>query len=207
MKVLMSETDATEILVRRAREGDQAAFNALIERFQARLESVIASRLGSHLRGRVQADDLRQEVLIWAFKSIDRFQWQGDESFFRWLKGISEHVILKAANREKKRFVLPLVSDVAVDQGSPSKLVRREERFNRFQVALDRLSPDHREVILLARIERLAFEEIARRMDRSPDAVKQLLRRALKELKAVFGDTESLHLPHRAFEPGGQSDA
>ena len=72
MKVLMSETDATEILVRRAREGDQAAFNALIERFQARLESVIASRLGSHLRGRVQADDLRQKVLIWAFKSIDR---------------------------------------------------------------------------------------------------------------------------------------
>ena len=206
MKVLMSETDTTEILVGRAREGDQAAFSALIERIQARLESVIASRLGSHLRGRVHVDDLRQEVLIWAFKSIDRFQWQGDESFFRWLKGIAEHVILKAANREK-RFVLPLVSDVAVDQVSPSKSVRREERFNRFQVALDRLSPDHREVILLARIERLAFEEIARRMDRSPDAVKQLLRRALKELKAVFGDTESLHLPHREFEPGGQSDA
>ena len=49
MKVLMNETDATEALIRRAQEGDQAAFNALIERFQARLESVIGSRLGSHV--------------------------------------------------------------------------------------------------------------------------------------------------------------
>ncbi len=78
MKVLMKETNATEVLVNRAQQGDQAALNALIERYQARLETVIASRLGSHLRGRAHADDLRQEVLIWDFNSIDRFQRHGD---------------------------------------------------------------------------------------------------------------------------------
>jgi DNA-directed RNA polymerase specialized sigma24 family protein len=47
----------------------------------------------------------------------------------------------------------------------------------------------------MARIERLSIGQIAERMGRSPDAVKQLLSRALKQLRQSFGNTESLHLP------------
>ena len=76
----------------------------------------------------------------------------------------------------------------------------------RRRIALDKLSPEHREVIRLARIERLPGAEIARRMNRSPSAVAQLLSRALKKLRERFGDTESLSLPDRTLDEGAEGD-
>ena len=52
----------------------------------------------------------------------------------------------------------------------------------------------------MSRIDGLRIKEIAERTGRSVDAVKQLLLRGLRSLKRNFGDTESLHLPDRAFE-------
>ena len=75
----------------------------------------------------------------------------------------------------------------------------RAERFDRLKVALDTLKPDHREVILLARIRRLPIEDVAKRMGRSPDAVGHLLRRAIQKLKISFGDTDSFRLPDRSL--------
>jgi hypothetical protein len=49
----------------------------------------------------------------------------------------------------------------------------------------------------------LVSEMIAARMQRSPNAVTHLVSRALSELKAVFGDTESLGLPPRPLDDGG----
>jgi RNA polymerase sigma factor (sigma-70 family) len=77
--------------------------------------------------------------------------------------------------------------------------MRRNERFERLREALDALSPDQREVIVLSRIEGLPVLEIAKRMERSPQAVYQLLWRAMKKLKVLFGETESLTLPHRTI--------
>jgi len=57
------------------------------------------------------------------------------------------------------------------------------------------------------RVEGLEFEEAGRRMGRSPDAVKQLLYRALKKLRESFGDTESLHLPERSLLAEGPESA
>ena len=65
------------------------------------------------------------------------------------------------------------------------------------QEALDALPPDHREVLVLSRLEGLAAEEIARRMGRTPNAVYHLIVRALALLRERFGATESLLLPDR----------
>ena len=83
--------------------------------------------------------------------------------------------------------------------------MRREERFERLEASLEKLSVDHREVILLTRVEGLTFAETAARMGRSPDAVKQLLYRALRELRSTFGETASLHLPDRRL--GGERES
>ena len=79
-------------------------------------------------------------------------------------------------------------------------MLRRNERFDRLQESIDNLSAEYREVIVLARIEGLRIKEIAQRMNRSPDAVKKLLRRGLKKLRDGFGETESLHLPDRSLK-------
>jgi RNA polymerase sigma factor (sigma-70 family) len=85
-------------------------------------------------------------------------------------------------------------------------LLGREERFARLRAALERLDADHRKVILLARIEKLPSREIAERMQRSPQAVAQLLSRALRKLRENFGRTESLHLPDRTLGREGGTD-
>ena len=92
-----------------------------------------------------------------------------------------------------------------VEQTSPSTAARREERFERLKNALERLSPEHGKVILLARVERIPGREIAVRMHRSPQAVAKLLSRALLKLKEEFGDTESLHLPDRTLRGEGDT--
>ena len=66
--------------------------------------------------------------------------------------------------------------------------LRREERFDRLQHALESLPPDYREVIRLSRIEGMKTSEIAELMGRSSAAVKQLLFRALRRLRESFGD-------------------
>ena len=140
-----------------------------------------------------------QETFTRALQSIERFQYRGEESFVRWLGGIAENLILRAADKQK-RDPLQLTLKIPAGETSPSKLVRRGERFDRLEKALRDLPSDYSEVIRLARIEGLKIREIAERMNRSPDAVKQLVLRAMRRLRDSFGETDSLSLPPRQFE-------
>ena len=163
--------------------------------------------MGSHLRRRVEPEDVLQEALVRAFHSIGGFSWKGDDSFIRWLGGIAENVILNLTKKHSPDQNLRLVRDVSSAEVSPSKAMRRDERFRHLENSLDDLSEAHRTVILLARIEGLPIREIAQRMERSETAVKNLLLRALKSLKSSFGDTESLGLPDRHLGTQEESDA
>ncbi|MBI4586230.1 MAG: sigma-70 family RNA polymerase sigma factor [Planctomycetes bacterium] len=197
-----------EDLIRRAKAGDRRAFDRLIEAHRKRLESLICSRRKVHGARSLEPEDLLQETLLRAFESIGRFSWQGEDSFMRWLGGIVEKVILHFRRQGLQRQAAPLEREIEGAGISPSRLMRRHERFDRLEEALKSLSPDHREVIVLARIEGLKTQEIARRMNRSPNAVMQLLWRALEQFKAAFGETESLHLPERRLgkEPEGRHE-
>jgi RNA polymerase sigma-70 factor (ECF subfamily) len=193
-------TDPLEGLIRQAQGGNREAFATTIAIAEERLKSVISRRMGPELRSKVEPDDIFQEVITQAFASLDRFAWQGEGSYLRWLRGIAENVLLGAADKHKRRAILEVEArrDLS-SQVSASRGLRREERFERLEKALQSLSTDHREVILLARIEGLQMDEIAERLGRSKSAVKNLLLRALKELKRSFGDTESFHLPARSL--------
>ena len=158
--------------------------------------------MGDRLKAKVEPDDVVQETLSVAFESIEKFTWRGEESFYRWLGSIAEHLIW-SSSQKKAWGEIGLTRDVGARNTSPSKHIRREERFDRLEKALGDLSGDHRRVVILARIEGLKVKEIAARMNRSPDAVKKLLARALLNLKQSFGDTESLHLPDRRIGTNG----
>jgi RNA polymerase sigma-70 factor (ECF subfamily) len=193
----MAKENDTRTLIARAQEGDREAFERLVSEDRARLHALVASRLGARLVLRLEF--VYQETLLRAFQSLGRFEWQGEDSFRRWFGGIAENVILELARERARRREAPLRGDRTAGAVSASRAMRRDERFARLEDSLGKLSPEHREAILLVRVDGLGFEEAAERMGRSPDAVKQLLYRALKQLKATFGDTESLHLPGRAL--------
>lgn len=199
MDTVMETQDAAEILVRKAQAGDRKAFERLAEGHRGRVASLLRARLGEVLRSRLDIDDLLQEVFLRACSHLRDFQWSGDDSFFRWLSGIARNVVHEAARREKRELILPLDDRLEAPLLSGSRALAREDRFERLKAAIGRLKPEHRDVILLARIRRLPMGEVAERLGRTPDAAVQLLRRALKSLKDEFGDTESLGLPDRSI--------
>ena len=201
------DTRDSETLLVRAKGGDTEALHALVSPSREKLFAWIAGRLGPRLRAKVEAEDLLQETFVWALRSIQKLDWRGRDAFEQGLFSIAKHVILKEAARHERRPELVLECEPTGDGTSPSRALRRDERFDRFQDALDGLSPEHRQVIDLARIQGVPVKEIAVRMHRSPDAISQLLVRALKKLRETVGDTESLSLPDRALDFGkGTSD-
>jgi RNA polymerase sigma-70 factor (ECF subfamily) len=162
----------------------------------------VEARIGSHLKTRVEANDVVQETFTRAVQILSTFVWQGEGSFLRWIKAIASNEILRLAKRERRReFISIDLTEEPAGGSSPSQGIRREERFSRLESALEGLSPEHKEVILLARIQGLRLAEVAKRMGRSPNAVAQLLGRALAKLKDAFGDTASLSLPPGSFDP------
>ena len=206
MLTAMTTPESRE-MIDHARKGDRAAFESLFEDHVDRVEYFVRLRLGEHLRRVVEVEDVLQEAALRAWRSIDRFRWEGDGSFLRWLKGISEHVILEQASRGGRRVAVPLQQEKVDSEPSLETLARRDERFERLQAAFDSLSPDHRQVILLARIRKLPLKVVASKMDRTEGAAKQLLWRALQQLRSGFGETESLRLPDRPLVDGGERDA
>lgn len=214
----MEETDnpgSTRWLVSHAQAGDREALGALVRRYQDRLSSLVHIRLGPRLRQHVDPEDVLQETFIRVQQSLQRFEWQDDSSFFRWLSGIAEHVVqmfarhhLQTQKRDAGRGVSldgPLAGDGSSDgsiadtlvanQASPSRIAQRRERYERLESALATLDGFQREVVVLARVYGLPTREIARRLDRSTDAVSMLLLRALRKLKEKLVNTDSFHLP------------
>ncbi len=201
MSQVMDEQDHSRILIDKAQAGDRAAIEELARCYEGSLQAVVRAKLGPRLETRVEVEDIVQETLLRAFKALSGFRWREQDSFIRWLSRIAGNVIHEVAKREKRDWVV-LVEDPASEVGvTQSHAMRRNERFDRLQRSLDSLDPDQREAVVLARIEGLPIKEIARRMNRSPEAVTQLVWRAMQKLKASFPRTESFGLPDRRFHP------
>lgn len=207
LTVAMTTPDPTRELIDHARAGDRDAFGRLFANHADRLEYFVRLRLGEHLRRFVDVEDVLQEAALRACRSLERFRWQGDGSFLRWLKSIAEHVVLESASRAGRRLAVPLEQEKADSETSQETLMRRDERFERLQAAFDNLSADHRRVILLARLQKMPLKVVAEKIGRTESATKQLLWRALQQLRSGFGETESLQLPDRPLVDGKERDA
>lgn len=195
MKVIVALDPTQTNLIDRAQAGDRSAFDHLVESHRERLAAFVGKRMSRYLRGRFELEDVLQETFLKAFQSIAAFEERGPDSFLHWLRGIAENLLLYWAREHHRTDQLPLLADVQASAVSPSKDLRREERFDRLQRILAGFSSEQREVILLARVEGLPMKEVAVRLGRSPDAVRQILWRALQKLRSSFGETESLSLP------------
>jgi RNA polymerase sigma-70 factor (ECF subfamily) len=212
---LTPDGSVTRGLVGKAQEGDSDAFAALMDKYERRLEALIHVRLGPSLRQRVEVEDVLQETYLNAFRSIATYEWRDEGSFFKWLGGIAENVLQRLARHHLHTGKRMLSREVSLEQciqsakgdpgklegrlrahdTSPSDVLRRKERFERLEKALGKLTPDHREVIILAVLRGLSMREIASQMGRSAPAVSMLLLRALRALRGHFGSTDSFRLP------------
>jgi RNA polymerase sigma-70 factor (ECF subfamily) len=174
-----------EALAERARAGDDAAFGALVERYQERVYR-LALRLSSNPS---DAEEVLQESFLQAWRKIDTFR--GDARFGTWLYRIATNTALmrkRAARRrpaESLEAFLPhfeesgLLADLDYQRSARAdEVLERAELTQRAREALDLLDENYRAVFVLRDLEEMSTEEAARVLEITPEAVRQRLHRA-----------------------------
>jgi len=196
----------TNRLLRWAADGDRQSWGALLIRHQARIRRMVAFRMDPRLRGRVDPEDVVQEVNLAAARGQEDYLRQPDLPFFLWLRGIAGNKLLELhryhlgtpmrdARREVSldRGVLPGATSAALaarllgHQTSPSEASVRAEKKARLQEALDTMDPVDREVLALRHVEQLTNAEAARLLGIQERAAAKRYLRALKRLKDILG--------------------
>lgn len=159
-----------------AAQRDPGRFAELYERNFDRVYAYVARRVHS----REEAEDVTAEVFQQALAGLPRFEWRG-VPFAAWL-------IRMAANAMADRWhaVQRDASGPDGDQPDPAAMQDIERRAMLFQL-VDTLPAVQRRVVIGRFVEQKSIAEIAREMERSEGAVKQLQLRALKSLRDLSG--------------------
>jgi RNA polymerase sigma-70 factor (ECF subfamily) len=203
----MSAGDQAQVTVRllaRHRDGDPDALDQLYRRYLDRLHAVVRLRMGPGLRAKMESCDIVQEAFLASLRNVDRFTYRGEGHFFHWLCRITENRIRDEVDRnaarkrdmarerrlERRRpsrdSVLGPVRELA-RLTTPRTQAARAEQVARLERAVDQLPPPQREALLLVRYEGLSLQDAAAKMDRSPDAVRMLVARAIVALGKALG--------------------
>ena len=185
----------TARLVRQARRGSSEELDALLDRCTPKLLALIRLRMGPQLRRSLESRDVLQNTLIKAFKGIRRFEGEGRDSLMAWLARIAQNEIRdqvdrQQAQRRDARCEVPFddIGEMAGPIRSATSRVALGERARTLEQALEALEEDHREVIVLRKLEELTFPEIAEQMGRTPDACRMLYARAMAALTMKVGE-------------------
>jgi RNA polymerase sigma-70 factor (ECF subfamily) len=162
--------------------------------------------MGSELRSQLESMDLVQETLIEAIKDLGDFTFSNDGDFLRWLSKLVENTIrdnvdrIHAAKRDVRRQVSldrveahtnhpGLDAHLPAATTTPSVVLSLREDLDKLERAMDRLKPQYREVLVLAKIEGLSCKEIAARQSKNPAAVAMSLSRAIVAVTNLFERT------------------
>jgi RNA polymerase sigma-70 factor (subfamily 1) len=211
--------DITADFVQRLRCGDREAFDVLTGSHERRLLSLIRLRLGDAIRTRLDPEDVLQMVLLKAYQALPGLEWRGEAGFVAWLTTIAENVCTDSLRehchaaknsvwreRSLDRPVcdaesgVRLIDLLSAGAPTPSRGLRREERLERLERALDQLTPQHREVLVLSVVRMMPTREVAEQLGLTSGAVCMLRTRAIGKLGELFGDTESLRLPDHSLD-------
>lgn len=151
------------------------------------LEAALMQYLHHNLGKNGDAADLRQDVYM---RVCEAARQKAPDPVRPFVFTIARNLLIDRMRREQ---VVPIdaVSDlealnVAIDAPGPERAVAARDELRRLQIALDRLSPRCREVVVLARIEGLTGRQIAQRLGISEPAVSQQLDNGLRALAEVL---------------------
>lgn len=183
----MEPESITRVLWSQARAGDKAAYERLFSLHADRALIFIRGRLGK-LREKTEPEDVLQDAYLAAHRSFDDFDYTDDGAFLRWLCRIIDNRLRDTHDyfTAQKRQEVPVPKSALT---GPVTALNRAESREQIDRALQQLSVEHREVLLLRYFGGFSAEETGARMNRTAGAVRSLTARALvelgKQMKAV----------------------
>jgi RNA polymerase sigma-70 factor, ECF subfamily len=153
---LVYERLSDPILVKRAKDGDRRALDALCERHAPRVE-----RLAQHLlRDREDARDAAQDAL--AKLCVKLGQFRGESTFATWLHRLTVNACRDVAQRQLARRCEPLVEDRRESrEPDPARVAEGKELRSELGACLAEIAPAQAKVVVLKDAFDFSFEEIA----------------------------------------------
>jgi RNA polymerase sigma-70 factor (ECF subfamily) len=175
-------------LVARTQGGDPSAFDTLVVRYSPRLYGLVYHMTSNH----EDTNDLLQDVFAKAYRSICNFR--GKSSFYTWLHSIAVNMTINFLKKRNRRQH-PSLNDpdskiendpdfiAATSNGDPTKEVSVHELQKKLNVAMQKLSHDHRIVVTMFDIQGMPHAEIAKILKISEGTVRSRLFYAHRQLQ------------------------
>src|ERR1700682_4363191 len=175
-------------LVRAAKQGDDAAFEELVRRYDRNV-----FRIAQHItQNREDAEDVVQEAFLKAYGNLAKFQEQS--KFYTWLLRIAVNEALMKLRRRRPERTVSLDEEVKTEEDSLPREVadwspNPEQQYNQAELrdiltrTIQGLPASFRTVFVLRDVEGLSTEETAEALDLSIPAVKSRLLRARLQLR------------------------
>ncbi|MCC6393061.1 MAG: sigma-70 family RNA polymerase sigma factor [Bryobacterales bacterium] len=180
--------DIDSSLVERCLGGDDAAWEDLVRAHTRRVYAVCYRFTGSD----TEAQDLTQDVFLRVFKTLGSFR-SGEGSFSVWLMRLTRNLLIDNYRRGKQERAtdsieeqLPMLEEKYSLSSRTDGMVAGREASEILQAALERLSPELRETLILRDLEELEYREIAQSLGVPEGTVKSRLNRGRAELARIL---------------------
>lgn len=158
-------------------DGDASAFDELFRRYEPRAYAYFIKRTRSSER----AQDLYQELFLRIHRARDSYD--PARAFTPWFFQIARRLWVDDQRRAYRSHEVPIGErePAANRSGSGDGVADREE----VAQLLSALSPEERYVLVAAKVEGIAYPELAARLGKSADAIKQMASRAMRRIRST----------------------
>ena len=176
--------------IARARHGDADAFEQLVMAYEGPVYRLALRMCGSA----EDAREVTQDAFLAAWRGLPAFR--GDSRFSSWLYRLTTNAAIDFLRREKE-------APERTDPQQPELLAEQREQQEALQRALDQLSPEHRQVLLLRVVQQLSYDEIAQALSLESGTVKSRISRARRQLREILL-RQGNFFPDSAVLPNGK---
>jgi len=180
--------DFDHSLVERCLSGDETAWEGLIRTHTRRVYGLCYRFTGKD----AEAQDLTQEVFLRVYRTLKTFR-ATEGAFTTWLTRLTRNLLIDHYRRTRQERMtdsieeqLPVLEEAAPGSARPESMVAGREASEILQGALQRLSPELREAVILRDLQDMEYREIAEILRIPEGTVKSRLNRGRAELARVL---------------------
>ncbi|MBS3963039.1 MAG: RNA polymerase sigma factor RpoE, partial [Methylomonas sp.] len=180
--------DLDQGLVRRVQQGDKAAFDLLVIKYQHKIVHLV----NRYVKDPSEAQDVAQDTFIKAYRALGDFR--GESAFYTWLYRIAINTAknyLLSRSRRHSEYEIDVQDAEQVenapqlkDMDTPENMLMNEQIVEVIRSAIEKLPEEMRIAITLREFEGMSYEEIAEAMDCPIGTVRSRIFRAREAIDA-----------------------
>jgi len=194
----LEDAQVVNLIVRRCISGDAAAWQEIVQRYHRRIYNICYRFAGSA----DDAQDLTQEVFIKMYRTLSSYDVERG-GFMTWITTITRNLLVDHFRKSKQDRItdsldatpsehedsMPLVEQIQDKSLPPDSRVQSRETGETVHHALQKLSPDLREAVILRDLQDLDYREIATALKVPEGTVKSRINRGRAELARLLQRT------------------